>query len=702
MHIHITGYSVCVVLLSCLIASTTHAQSDDVIETREVVVSSTRLPDVPVDARTIPAKVTIITAEDIKKSGGKTLQEAIQLATGIVMYDSIGNAFQQTIDLRGFNGQPVPATTVLVDGVRVNEPDFNTVNFDLVPYDTIERIEIIPGASAIYGKNALGGVINIITKRGVDQHQVTGDTLWGSFHRQRYTINASGPIGKFDYYANFGRETEDGFRDDSGARISRFTGRVGYRPTDQTDLSVSYNYVNDQLHQAGQLPLTLAEIRPERNFTPGDFDQKELNFVRVNARQALPLGFSLNGNVFYRHLNQELFGVGQPFLVGGIPSTGTTSTKTEQRGGTAQLAHEAAPLGHKNQLVIGGELIRNNFTNSLTSFSDFGPFANRTISEENILAGYVQDSFHLLSNLIVTGGVRYDRTNIDADSLDSFATVTKGSLTYHRTTPRAGVTYLVTDSVSAYYNYSEGFRVPTTLEMFTLTGQPNLELRPIRSRNHEIGFKGRLGPAIEGSMAFYQSNSNDIFFTCNVCDPFSMAFDGSNRNADEVRRRGIETTMKARWNEYLDGIINYTYTQAEFHSAFNLSQTKMVQKGDEFPLVPRHRIGVIVNAHPTKEWTVSLTGLYVGSQVYLNDENNTQPRIPGYFVMNMRVAYEQPVPGGRMTAFLLLNNLTNNHYFTFGSIASNTLTGNGGLERFVVPAPNIAVYGGLSYRFEGL
>ena len=702
MRIHITGFSVCIAVFYCLVVSTSHAQSEDIIETREVVVSSTRLPDAPVDARKIPAKVTIITAEDIKKSGSKTVQEAIQWATGIVMYDSIGNAFQQTIDLRGFNGQPVPATTVLVDGVRVNEPDFNSVNFDLVPYDTIERIEIIPGASAIYGKNALGGVINIITKRGADQHRATGDMLWGSFNRQRYTINASGPIGKFDYYANFGRETEDGYRDDSGARISRFTGRVGYRPTEQTDLSVSYNYVKDKLHQAGQLPLTLAETQPKRNFTPGDFDEKDLNFVRLNARQGLPFGFSLSGNVFYRDLNQELFGVGQPFLVGGIPSTGTTFTKTEQRGGTAQLAHEASPFGHKNSFVVGGELIRNNFSNSLTSVSDFGPFANKTKSEENIVAGYIQDSFHLLSNLIITGGVRYDRTKIDADSLDSFGTMTKGAFDYHRTTPRAGVTYLATDSASAYYNYSEGFRVPTTLEMFTLTGQPNLELRPIRAKNHEVGFKGRFGSAADGSIAFYQTNSNDIFFTCTVCDPFSAAFDGQNRNADEVRRRGIETTLKARWNKYLDGIINYSYTQAEFHSAFNLSQTKQVQKGDDFPLVPTHRVGIILNAHPTKEWTVSLTGLYVGSQVYLNDENNTQPRIPGYFVMNMRIAYEQPVPGGRMSAFLLLNNLTNNHYYTFGSIASNTLTGNGGLERFVVPAPNIAVYGGLSYQFEGL
>src|SRR5213594_1644743 len=161
------------------------------IQVRDVVVSSTRLPDTPVDPRTLPAKVTVITAEDIQISGAKTVQEAIQWATGIVMYDQVGNAFQQTIDLRGFNGQPVPSTSVFVDGMRVNEPDFNTVNFDLIPFDTIDRIEILPGPSAIYGKNALGGVISIITKRGGEKRQATGETMFGSFHRERYTINAS-------------------------------------------------------------------------------------------------------------------------------------------------------------------------------------------------------------------------------------------------------------------------------------------------------------------------------------------------------------------------------------------------------------------------------------------------------------------------------------------------------------------------------
>src|SRR2546425_11596055 len=117
----------------------------------EVVVSSTRLPSEKVSIYDLPNKITVITADQIRKSGFKTMQEAVQYETGVVLYDQNGNPFQSTVNLRGFSGQPVNATSVFVDGVRINEPDDNTVNFDLIPIESIERIEILPGPySPIY------------------------------------------------------------------------------------------------------------------------------------------------------------------------------------------------------------------------------------------------------------------------------------------------------------------------------------------------------------------------------------------------------------------------------------------------------------------------------------------------------------------------------------------------------------------------
>lgn len=694
------GSNVCVLLTASLLiggfpfiacAEESSSKDDDALEVKDVVVSSTRLPGEPVDARTLPAKVTVITAEDIRKSGAKTVQEAIQWATGIVMYDQVGNNFQQTVDLRGFNAQPVPHTTVVVDGMRMNEPDFNTINFDLIPYETIDRIEIIPGASAIYGKNAMGGVINIITKRGQDTHQATGETMFGSFHRERYTVNASGPLGKFDYYTNYSRETESGFRDESGARISRFFGKLGYRPTEHTDLTLSYTYVMDHLQQAGSLPLSIAAIDRKRNFTPGDFDDHETNVVRFTGRQALPFGFSLNANGYYRHLDQDLFTVAQT-------SQSLNLQKTESRGGTLQLTHESMPLDRRNVLVTGTEFTRNDFGNNLSgTFVGFGPFSALRSTDEDIVAWYVQDTLNVTSQMFLTAGARYDHDQLKFQ--DQMDPTNSGSLRFNRVTPRAGMTYVLTPATSLYFNYSQGFRVPTIDELFAQGPgfQTNFNLKPVRSNNYEVGYKSRLANWGEAAIALFQSDVRDeIFFTCNVCD-FS---DGRNRNIDESRRRGVEATFKGRFNQLFDGIVNYTFTEAEFRSQFNLSATRTVQPGDTIPQVPKHRLSVTANYHPASGWTLSLIGLYVSTQFFLNDQTNIEPRLPGYFLLNSRVAYERPVPGGRLSGFLMVNNMLDYKYATSGIIASNFLTGGGAQERFIVPAPGIAIYGGVSYRFE--
>jgi outer membrane cobalamin receptor len=187
-------------------------------------VTATRLKDIEEELARVPAKVIVITKEDIEKLGARTIQEVLQYQSGIVLYDSIGNEFQSTVDLRGFNGQPVPATSVFVDGVRVNEPDFNSTNFDLIPIEDIEEIEISPGTATVFGRNALGGAINITTKRGrKDKMRFGFDLGGGSFGRQKYSFNTDGPLpfNHFDYYFGVTRELTNGFRDATGGRITR-------------------------------------------------------------------------------------------------------------------------------------------------------------------------------------------------------------------------------------------------------------------------------------------------------------------------------------------------------------------------------------------------------------------------------------------------------------------------------------------------
>ena len=165
------------------------------------------------------------------------------------------------------------------------------------------------------------------------------------------------------------------------------------------------------------------------------------------------------------------------------------------------------------------------------------------------------------------------------------------------------------------------------------------------------------------------------------------------------RRRGFELTFAIKPNELFDGVVNYTYTEAQFRSRFNIS-SRVVDVGDSFPLVPKNRISVTGTLHPIKGLSVSLAGLYASTQFLQSDESNEKDRLQGYFVLNGRIAYEHVVPGGILKGFLGVNNLLDNNYQTSGIYAANRITGGGATEQFVVPAPGIGFFGGLNYRFE--
>lgn len=671
----------------------------DVQKMKEFVISDTRLPAVQSDRYSVPGKITVITSEDIQKFGAKTVQEAMQYATGIVMYNEVGNAFQHRIDLRGFSATPVPSITVFLDGMRVNEPSFNTINFDLIPVETIERIEIIPGPNAIFGPNTLGGTINIVTKTGTGQRQVTAEVARGSFDRERYNVNTSGPVGDFNYYLSATQESETGFRDEGGGEVQRFFSKFGYHPSDKTDVNVSYTYVKDHLSQAGAIPIRIAEDNPEANVSPGDFVDRENNVVRLNLKQIFPMGFTFSANSFYRNLQEASFLVSNPFFLGGSFPTSTTTSDTESWGGTFQLAQQSSPFGLKNEAVLGVEITWNDFESQAASaFS-----ASFSDSTEEILGVFVQDSIHVLPQLIVSGGMRFDKSEID------FMEKTNPSLNrvrdFNRVTPRAGITYLVTPTASVYFTFSQGFRIPTVQEMFASSFTSNPNLRPVRSKNYEIGGKAQIGTWADVAIAFYQSDIKDeIFLTCILCD-FS-AFDGINRNLEKTRRRGVEVTLRFRPVSYFDGLINYTFTEAQFRSQINFGSggsgtMRNADVGDTLPLVPKNRLSVIGNLRPIEGVTLTLMGLYVSTQILQNDEGNISPRLPGYFVLNGKAAYQRQVPGGILKVFLQINNMLDANNFSRGIYAPDRIPGgDGSTVQFVVPEAGFAMFGGMSYQFN--
>lgn len=648
-----------------------------------VLVNSTRLRDVEEPIAQVAGKVIVVTAEEIEKLGATTVQEVLQYQTGIVLYDALGNEFQQTVDMRGFNAQPVTATSVFVDGVRVNEPDFNTINFDLIPIEDIERIEILPGTATVFGRNALAGVINITTKRGRrDRPHVGFNIGGGSYGRQRYSFNTDGPlpISNFDYYFGVTRELTNGYRDEfdprnAGARITRLLAKLGYRPGESTDVSVAYTRILDSISQAGSLPASLLRVNRNSNITPGDESRSNLHQVGLNLKQKLPAGFSVALNGFFRRNDIDLFNRG-------LSSESTLKTATRSGGTTVQASHEGAILTKKNLLTLGFEYARNNFDSDNSGiFLPTFTFQNMRSTKEDVVGVFLTDSFHLFDSLAIHGGLRYDWDRLNfTDEIDP---TLSGSKTYNRVSPKTGLIYTPIKNLSFSFSYSEGVRIPTVDELFAQGPfGSNPDLNAMKSRNIELGAKAQLRDWLDASLAlFYTPVRNEILFI--VVDPIS--FFGRNENIARTLRRGIELSLKARYQKWLDAFINYTAMKATFETDI-LLLSGQVRKGDELPLVPRHRVSVGINTYPIEGLTVSLLGNYVGSQFMQRDEPNQAKKVTDYFVLNSRLAYQWK----EWTGYVNFNNLTNRKYSTSGILVN---------EPFRVPAPTFNVFAGLSFRY---
>ena len=650
---------------------------------KPVVITATRLKDVEQEASRIPSKVVVITKDDIERQGAKTVQDALQYQTGIVLYDQIGNEFQSTVDLRGFNGLPVPGTTVFVDGVRVNEPDFNQVNFDFIPIEDVEKIEILYGPGTVYGRNSLGGVVNITMKRGSkDKPSVSGEAGGGSYGRQKYSFAADLPlpIPNLNYYFSGTRELSNGYRQESDGRITRIFNKLGYSNESGTDVALSYTHVTDLLKQAGSLTQAQLDRNRRDNATPGDFKDSDYDLVTLNLRQKLPAGFSMALNTFYRDNDTESFVVG-------LTSVSDAFNDYQQWGGTLQFSNDRV-LNERNSFNLGVEYGNNHFTNDTTgSFSGF-PFAARTSAHEDVVGFYFLDTLDIFESLSVTGGFRYDWDRIDlTDRITPAFSFVK---TFDHFSPRAGVVYNPLPNLGFYFNYSQGFRTPTVSE-FPAFDPPNFapviaDLDPVRSQNFEVGVRGRLAHWLDGSVVFFYTPVKDeILFV--VIDP--ATFSGRNVNISDSLRRGVEITINGRYGKHLNGFLNYTYTKATFETDVLLFSGQ-VRKGDEFPLVPNHRVGLGVSFLPTKGLTVSLFGNYVGRQFLANDEPNDFKKLDDYFVLNGKVSYNWK----NLTGYITGSNLTNNKFETFG------IVGGFPAQPFLVPFPTTTVFAGIKFRYN--
>src|SRR5256886_238949 len=314
-----------------------------------VVVTGVRLPTVRELARGLAGRTATLTVQDLDARGVRSLADALEQLPGVTTSDELGATAQLDVSLRGFQVSPViglpQGVTVYVDGVRANEPDAHEVNFDLLPLEDVERVDVVYGPSVLLGRNALGAAVNLVTRRGGVPASRELEASAGSWGRYELKAHAGARHGVWDYYVGARYEHETGWRQDTRSRIGTLFAKVGLL-NGTWDATLSYSGADNRIYQAGSLPESLATVRPDSNFTSGDYFAPRSHLVIFNGQRLIGTT-QLAINAFGRSLASEQFNVN---FVG----EDSRQRNTTRAGGGAMQLSGKAPLGRRGLRWLAG------------------------------------------------------------------------------------------------------------------------------------------------------------------------------------------------------------------------------------------------------------------------------------------------------------------------------------------------------------
>lgn len=688
-------------------------------------------------ART-PFAAHVIAGERLRRGAQLTAADALNRLPGVSLADEIGSAFQPDLTLRGFGVSPVVGLPqglgVFVDGVRVNEPDASQVNFTLVPFADVERIEVLRGPSGPFGKNALGGAINIVTRRGGPEPAAALELAGGSFGQGEGRGFVSGGRGAFDYYLSGRYLRDEGWRDAAFTRTGQLFAKGGWRGTD-TDVWVSYTFATDSLLQAGSLPSSWLEHRdsvPARwrrnadartiNFTGGDLFRPTLHFLTAQVTRRLAPGLLLEANTFFRRNDVDQFNANFT-----EPDT-RLGTAIRSAGATTQLAwlHGGVQLDGGLEYAFNdvGITIFEHPNENFPAIDEAGELSEDVGTEEHNLAAFLQARLAASPRLAFTGALRYDFVSLPFRDL--LEPDNDGDNVFRQLTGMAGVDYVARPGTVVFAGYGRGFRAPMIMELacadpedpcplpYELGADPPLE--PVTTDTWQAGlrfFRGAFSAEVAG---FWAEVHDDIF---NVQPPGVRT--GFFQNLERTRRQGVELALGLEPSEALELYASLGYTRATFQTTATLSAPyreaddegatvepgaaedddlapPTVRPGNEFPMVPRLRAqaGIEYAAGP---WRAGAEASYVGSQWLRGDEDNSESdeRLAPYALLGIRLERDF----GRLTLSAVVENLLDAEHNTFGVLALNRLNDfhTPRVEPFVTPGLPRRVHAGVRYRF---
>ncbi len=635
---------------------------------------------------------------------------------GVNAASPTGNSVQPDLTFRGFTASPLLGTpqgmSVFIDGVRVNEAFGDVVNWDTIPQNAIDSLQIVPGSNPLYGLNTLGGALVVTTKSGARDPGVEASVEGGSFGRMHAEAQAGGAHDGIDGFVAASAFDDDGWRDHSASRIRQLFARGGWS-NDSTEIATTLTLADNTISGTQALPLPML-TQPKSAYTWPDTTDNELAAFSARLSHDFSDSAKLIVNAYARRfqsddLNSNVNGnldaanAPQAFNV-------LSNQVTNTAGAAMQAAWRlAATPGVSHQVVGGasydrGDTVFGQSQQAATFVGDHdtvgsGAFEPGTDvgSTASTASAWLIDTLDLGHGASLSASARYNSAQVSIDDRSGLQPQLDGTHHYRKWLPALGATWSRDSRFTAFGNVSRGMRTPTPMELTCADPDapctlPNIfvsdpALSPVLATTFETGIRGRGDfasvHAANYSVALFRTTlDNDIQFISSGAGAVNA---GYFRNVGRTRRQGVELFGSARICDFTLSA-RYTLLDATFRSAFREASPDNstageggeidVLPGNRLPGIPRHTAKLRIDWRADGIFGIGASVVAQSSQYARGDENNADRHgaLGGFAVANLD-AHWQVSPSLRV--YVRVENLFDRRYQNFGILGSDFFSGPG-------------------------
>lgn len=626
----------------------------ETVKLPEVAVTATR-SERPLEK--LPRNVTVITAEEIARLSPLTVTDLLKAVPGVVVRDYTGTGALASVDLRGFGETAGQHTLVLVDGRRLNQIDLSGVDFTNIPVENIERIEILHGpAGVLYGDSAVGGVINIITKKGKGAPGGRLQSTYGSWQTWGGRGYFQGTSGRLGWFVSARHDSTEGYRENSETRLRNLTFNTTYDAAGGLSLLVDGALGQSNYSLPGGLSEEQYNQDRRQSVQDNSWGEKKLGFLRGRLRKDFGPAGVLTADVAYRRQESNSRWYSD------------RDTEINTYSFLPKYVWSTGLNGMTNRLTLGVDLYYVDMTTDKSQVG--GPKTETTDYQVTSVGPYFLDELELTPQLTLSFGARYQTADYSIDIKPVGGTSSSYSPSDDQWAASLGLTYNPRPKMKLYGRVSRAFRYPT-VEEYVTWGSFNPSLKPEKVWNYEIGGEYTFMPGGRVSVALYLLKLKD-----------EIAYNKDtylNENLEDTEHKGLEASLVVPVHKRVSLFGGVTYEEAKF--------TAGTYDGNDLPLVPNWKLSAGATVEPIDRLVATLQVTYVGERPYGNDKANAFPKMDAYTTVDLNLSYTWQ----RWRFFLNGTNLLGEKY------ADYAYAGSWGKSYY--PAPEATVWGGVAVSF---